>query len=181
MATAYAFGGAAEALPLYQPVPDFSGLIGNLGRESFGDDLLDLFESMTGADHCSVYHEKAYQFSEVMARSGQARSIYCDDHFSTYHVRQSFRKFAARHATVEILPLGNPKADTTPVITQPQAILITGQTDDGLFAVKLLRVATYSQNPDTTIDLLQSIADILISLIARHQSLSKSKSTGFSA
>ncbi|MDB5715009.1 MAG: hypothetical protein JWO15_2406 [Sphingomonadales bacterium] len=158
-----------------------SELVETTGITDFGSTLLAFFDQRIGADHCTVYQLKNYEFAEVFAVSSACAELIPKTCFSTYDVKRRFRQFGSSEASVELY-LPSSAANVAMFSTKtPQGIFIFGCKGDSLFCVRILRRPSTYAISDLDLSGLREVADLIISLVARHQGLIHARLDAFSA
>lgn len=161
--------------------PGLGDLVETIGLDDFGNQMRGFFDRIVGADHCTAYQMRNYELTEVLSSTAVGARGIPDQYLSTYDISRHFRQMGHSRARVEIYDL--PKIQGTPFTTlfAPQAILILGSRMDSQFCVRVLRMSGQERLPDYELWQLNEMADLIISVVARHQDLSAVKSGSFTA
>ena len=181
MASAFADVIAPQRFVGLQPEQHLPQLVEALGHSRFEDSVLAFLESCAQIDQCAIYREEGYEFSQIWSRSNDRMGLYGESDFGTYEVRQEFRRFASDDAQVKVFCLPNTQSGAATPISVRQSILIVGRGLGALFGLKLLRCVSQHQAKETNLAKLNGLASMLVSLVARHHSLTCARFEGFNA
>lgn len=181
MATALAYR-RAEAEQIVTPwASGLSELVETTGITDFGSSLLAFFDQRVGADHCTVYQLQNHEFAEVFAVSGARAKLIPETCFGTYDVKRRFRQFGSSKASVELYSPSSTANVAMFSAKTPQGVFIFGCKGDSLFCVRILRISSGYAISDPDLSGLREVADLIISLVARHQGLIHAQPDAFSA
>lgn len=180
MATMLAYRQVPPERCIEAPIPGLADLVEAIGLDDFGAQMLALFDRAIGADHCAAYQMRNYELSEIASCADDA-AIIPDAYLSTYDINRRFRLMGQSPARVEIYDLPGPQGSAFASAVTPQGILILGSRADALYCVRILRTADRERIVESDTWQLQDIADLVLSLMARHHDLTQAKPTTFTA
>lgn len=181
MATVLAYRPAETGRYAEAGMPGLSDLIELIGLEDFGRELLAFFDRSFGADHCAVYQLRNYELAEVTSISRADSVAIPDTYLSSYEVKRRFRQLGPASTRVDLYRLSGAQDYRLGSAIAPQSIMIFGSRADTLYCVRVLRVAQDHEVTEFGLSYLREIADMLISLVARHHDLILAKPSSATA
>jgi DNA-binding CsgD family transcriptional regulator len=155
-------------------------LVEAIGLENFGAHLLAMFDDAVGVDHCAVYQMRNYELTEIVSNTEAGVSV-PEAYLSTYMINRRFRHLGQSPARVELYDLIRPQPAPFVSKAVPQGLLIFGSRGEAQYCVRALRLIDRERLSESELNALQEIADLIISLVARHHSLTECKPTSFTA
>lgn len=158
-----------------------SAIVEAIGLASFGTQLLAYADQLIGADHCTIFQLKDYRLTEVACAPGRSVLAVPEAYLKTYEVNRRFQELSSSQTRVDLYRLSGPTNCRSIAGSEPQGILVLGKKQDALYCVRILRLAQPCAVPEAGLSQLREVADLLISLVARHQSLFVAKPSSTAA
>lgn len=162
-------------------ISGLSDLVEATGLKEFGTHLLTFFDRHIGADHCAVYQFQNYEFAEITSAGDVTSHSIPKSCLGTYEVKRRFRQLSSSDTRVEFYrPTDSHEASLSSPIQQ-QGLMVLGGKLDSLFCIRILRLSQRNEISQAAINRLRGLAELIISLVARHQDLTHLKPNEFSA
>jgi DNA-binding CsgD family transcriptional regulator len=180
MATVLAYKQTHSDRCVEAPASGLEDLIEAIGLEDFGARTLAFLDTAVGADLCDAYQMRNYELSKVPLGAEDGVSVPAG-YLNTYDINRRFRHLGRSSARVEVYDLPAPQGAPFTSAVTPQGILIMGSRTDALYCVRILRTAARDRLCEDDLWQLREIADLMLSIVARHHDLSQAKPTAFTA
>lgn len=148
-----------------------SAIIEEIGREGFASRMLDYLDYIVGADHCSVFQLKDYELTEVTSACREGVAPMSKSDLAPYDVKCRLSQTRLPSARVDISSIIGADEARTSGLPKRQRIMICAQKSSASYCVRILRHAHRGRIPDSRMDDLREVADLLISLVAQHVEL----------
>jgi len=163
--------------------PDLPEIIEAIGSERFGAQLLGYLHQVCGADHCAVFQLGHDSLSQVVVGSHDGTNA-ASLQASRYVGQQYWRKDPALREAQTRMPTREPLlirvdigdlADTDlrdtiyPHIRE--RLVVAGRRHETAYGLSILRSDVHGAFTSGDIDRVSSVADVLVSMLARHADL----------
>ena len=158
---------------------NLSGLVEAIGTDSFAPRLVALLHEICGADHCAVFEFGQDSLREVAAESFD-KSHETREYVSRYLDQQYWRKDPAiaemqerlqqQELVIIRVDISRIDADLRRAIFPhvSDRIVICGRRQEATFGVSIIRSNPHALFPDDAIVCLGNVADLLVSVLAKH-------------
>jgi DNA-binding CsgD family transcriptional regulator len=147
-----------------------SEVIEALGLESFAEKMLAGLAHAFDARHCAFFHMKNRELTRIGASEIAGAGELPKSELIPYEIKRQLNQLRSPEAQVDIhniAAVGNPWPGGGPL----QRIMICARKADTLYCLRFLRSAVEGPLSESKVDHLRSVADLVISLIARHDGL----------
>jgi DNA-binding NarL/FixJ family response regulator len=174
---------SAVTLPTAEPSGGLPEIIEAIGSDRFGAKLLSYLHKVCGADHCAVFQLGHDSLSQVEARSHDGTNI-ASRQSSRYLDQQYWRKDPAMCEArsrvlhkepvlirVDISDLVDTDLRETIYPHIRERLVIAGRRQESAFGLSILRTDVHGAFSDGDIHRIGSVAELLVSLLAKHADL----------
>lgn len=146
----------------------FSAVIEEIGREGFAERLLDFLDCTVGADLCTIFQLKDHELTEVaFACRGDMGAMSKLD-LPPYDVRRQQSQARLTSARIDVSNIAGANEAWLNRSHKRQRIMICAQKPSAFFCLHIVRLEHRERMPDSKMDDLREIADLLVSLVAQH-------------
>ncbi len=173
---------AASARPLQAFVnpkssAELSEVIEVIGGEGFPERMLSFLGTVADADHCAIYQLMGLRLDEIGAAGDQGAPTRQRAETVRYEIRRQLNQVCSSDCHVDVSYFHG--LEVTGSENAPdrdrQSIMISGKKADAAYCVRILRSAGRDGSSDAGIERIRDLAQILISLTARHAGLVEKK------
>ena len=180
MSGALAFNLKEATDPAWPAMPKLSDLVDSIGLQEFGNQLLTFFDALIGADHCLVFQMQNYELAQITANSMPGAPLLPESYLGTYEIKRRLRQLGPTDTRVEAC--SSIGANDIPFYLggKPQAISVMGVRHHSLFYVRIVKTQK-TEFSERELMCVREVAELLISLIGRHQDLVLAKPIALSA
>lgn len=175
---------AVTTLPMEEPsggeLPD---IIEAIGSDRFGVKLLAYLHKMCGADHCAVFQLGNDSLSKVAVGSHDGTDV-ASLQASRYLDQQYWRKDPAMCEAQSRVLMKEPvliRVDISDLIDTDlrdtiyphirERLVVAGRRSESAFGLSILRSDVHGAFTDSDVDRIGSVAELLVSLLAKHADL----------
>ncbi len=146
----------------------FSAVIEEIGREGFADRLLDFLDCTVGADLCTIFQLRDHELTEVASTChGDVEAMSKLD-LTAYDVKRQQSQNRLSSARVNVCNIAGTNEALLDRSHKRQRIMICAQKPQAFYCLHILRLAHRGRIPDSKMDHLREVADLLVSLVAQH-------------
>lgn len=158
---------AAELLELPE-------IVEAIGSDGFAAQLLSCFDSLVGADHCTVYQLRDFELTEVASASLQGAGTMSRSDLTSYEVkRQLSMSGAALRVDVSSIHDADAVRFEERAAPRRQRIMICARRQDASYCLRIIRSAHRPELAEEEIESLRQVAGVLISAIVKHLDLTQ--------
>jgi len=146
----------------------------------FGNQLFGFIDSLVGADHCSIYQMQHYEFMQVASISSPGALSMPENCISTYDIKRRLRTLGPTDTRVDACSISELQDVSLHPGARLQAVALMGGRHDSLFCVRAVKMRK-AEFSESELARVRDVAELLISLIGRHQEIIQAKPNAFSA
>lgn len=146
-----------------------SHVVDAIGKDDFAEHLLDLLNLSFGCDYCGIFQLMKYKLSEIATASIDDSDASLETVLTPYEVKRHLSLGGSTIARVEVQSL------SLVGVPRPQQILISLQKPGNAFCVGMVRSQERPSLTPRELNKLRSLADLLMSMVARHADLTASR------
>ena len=147
-----------------------SEVIEAIGLESFAERLLAGLAHAFDARHCAIFQMREHELTQIGAAAAPGASTLPKSELTPYEIKRQLSQLRSTEAQVDIhniVATGEAHQGTG----RRQRVMICARKANALYCLRFLRSAGEGNLSEERVEHLRSVADLLISLIARHDGL----------
>lgn len=155
-------------------------LVGSIGLTDFESELLAFFDNLVGAEHCLIFQMKNYELLQVASISSPDATAIPKFCKNNYGVMRRLRQLGQNDLRVETYSFTELNDLPIYIVARPKAVVLMGSRHNSFFYVRVIK-SRRTEFTESELSSVREIADLLISLIGRHQDIVSAKPIAYSA
>jgi DNA-binding CsgD family transcriptional regulator len=147
-----------------------SEVIETIGFESFADRMLAGLAQAFDARHCAFFQMRDRELTQIGAAAVLGAEMPPKSELTPYEIKRQLSQLRSSEAQVDIHSVAAVGASREGS-GRLQRVMISARKSNLLYCLRFLRSASDGNLSESKVERLRSVADLLISLIARHDGL----------
>jgi DNA-binding CsgD family transcriptional regulator len=155
--------------------PELSAIVESIGVGDFEERVIDLLNSVVGADHCEVYRQRGTQLRQILAVTLEGGDVLALSEMSAYEIKRQLSMVSQASIRIDVMNtqvLGPVYSLGAPL---RQTLLLSVRKPDSAYCFRVVRSAQRPPVTDEDLDVLRGLASVLVSMVARHNDLVSNK------